>query len=452
MPRLRSPSRIEPLNFPVFGLAWYADVACGHQWVAYCGGGGSAKTGVKNQIVVLYDGGEEVKHIIDTGDDVALTVELYPRDRHSLLLLASLGRTVVQYLVEGQNAPQLRGSVKLEKEGDLVNTLSLNSTLTRAALGCESSDVIVYEFNAQAPDPFGRPLFTLQGHTKAVCQVKFSHNCSRLVSSSKDGSARVWNATSGECIQTLTCQVRKLGTPPPPGRPKQIIVRGCAFCDMDGTSILTVASGRRDDAYLTLWLAETNQTDGPYRIAEHTYCSKKPVTSMAVSIDDKLLTYAAVDGAVTLFDLPNWKVLRTFPEVHDLPVTCVAARPFYPSQPFRGELGTGVTVHAMSASADSKMSMLTLMKRAPTNKSSGGGPLGFLGSLLFRHWFLVLLFAVGLSLTGRDSWEKCIEPIMISERRPFPASPWWEVRVGQAVQNCIVSEILWAPPEQLPPR
>ena len=431
-------------------MSWHADIANGHQWLAYCGGGGSAKTGVKNQIVILYDGGE-TKRIINTGDEVALAIELYQTGPARIQLIASLGREVVHYVLEGDNEPRPSGSVTLQDDtGDLVNAISLNSSLDRMALACEKGDVLVYGMQLDASSaPFSpEPLYALQGHAKAVCAVKFSQRNNRLVSSSKDGTAKVWNAATGTLIQTLTCQIQKVGAPPRTGQSKQIIVRGCAFGDMDGASVLTVASGRKFDAFLTRWVP--TQADGTdYQMAQHTFCSPKPVTSMSVSKDDRLLIYGAVDGTVTVFNLESWKTLRSFREVHELPVTCVAARPLHVPDPFRGEVESGVIVHAISASADSKLALLTLQRRAPRKKGSGGSGFGFL-DFVFQHSILSILVLAVVASVARESWKLCIDPIMVAANRPYQNMAWWDTPVLQATKECIVDEVLWTPPERLP--
>eukprot|EP00986_Skeletonema_menzelii_P016393 scaffold14453_cov115-Skeletonema_menzelii.AAC.1 len=54
-PKIRPPSKVNALSFPVFGLTWHGTPATpkndGVSFTAYCGGGGSAKTGVGNKIV-----------------------------------------------------------------------------------------------------------------------------------------------------------------------------------------------------------------------------------------------------------------------------------------------------------------------------------------------------------------------------------------------------------------
>mmetsp|Transcript_35081 Transcript_35081/g.74028 ORF Transcript_35081/g.74028 Transcript_35081/m.74028 type:complete len:115 (+) Transcript_35081:147-491(+) len=57
-PKIRPPSQVDALSFPVFGLTWHGAPSNpkgdGCSLIAYCGGGGSAKTGVGNKIIVTY--------------------------------------------------------------------------------------------------------------------------------------------------------------------------------------------------------------------------------------------------------------------------------------------------------------------------------------------------------------------------------------------------------------
>jgi len=44
---------------------------------------------------------------------------------------------------------------------------------------------------------------TLEGHSRSVWSVAFSHDDKRLASASKDQTAKIWDAASGKCVQTL---------------------------------------------------------------------------------------------------------------------------------------------------------------------------------------------------------------------------------------------------------
>ncbi|KAJ5195464.1 uncharacterized protein N7498_008902 [Penicillium cinerascens] len=53
------------------------------------------------------------------------------------------------------------------------------------------------------PDDWSACLQTLEGHSKRVNSVIFSHDSKLLASGSDDGMIKVWNADSGECLQTF---------------------------------------------------------------------------------------------------------------------------------------------------------------------------------------------------------------------------------------------------------
>ncbi|KAF2192900.1 YVTN repeat-like/Quino protein amine dehydrogenase [Zopfia rhizophila CBS 207.26] len=49
----------------------------------------------------------------------------------------------------------------------------------------------------------GECLQTLEGHSYLVCSVAFSHDSTWLASASGDNTVKIWDASSGECLQTL---------------------------------------------------------------------------------------------------------------------------------------------------------------------------------------------------------------------------------------------------------
>jgi WD40 repeat protein len=52
-------------------------------------------------------------------------------------------------------------------------------------------------------DEWSACLQTLEGHSDRVNSVAFSHDSARLASASGDKTVKIWDASSGECLQTL---------------------------------------------------------------------------------------------------------------------------------------------------------------------------------------------------------------------------------------------------------
>ena len=76
---------------------------------------------------------------------------------------------------------------------------------------------------------------TLQGHSNWVRSVSFSPDGTKVASGSYDNTVKLWDVTSGECLQTLEGHSRG--------------VRSVSFSP-DGTKI---ASGSRDDT-IKIWV------------------------------------------------------------------------------------------------------------------------------------------------------------------------------------------------------
>ena len=49
----------------------------------------------------------------------------------------------------------------------------------------------------------GQCLQTLEGHRDSVHSVRFSHDSRLLASASDDGTVRIWDATDGQCLQII---------------------------------------------------------------------------------------------------------------------------------------------------------------------------------------------------------------------------------------------------------
>lgn len=385
---------------PVFGLDWFGaspSSTAGKSVVAFCGGGGSAKTGVNNKIMMLVGNLDENEEFtISTGDQVCVAIKLYvqhthPTDPNKLWLLGAIGNDVVRY-----SLPDCAEEGRIQVGGG-CNVLAVHALGEVFAVGCEDGLVHVYNMAITASSMDGsdnsspwQKLFQCSGHEKAVCSVQFANRSSLLVSSAKDGTCRVWTQ-GGDCVAVLTCDVTDPKVPPPkvkPKRPIQVLVRGCAFGDLEGKVIYTVASARRGTAFLTRWVATPNAN---YNVDVRTAIHPVPISAMALSTDASLLTLGGVDGTILLFDVGSWSILRQFKELHELPLTCIAARPY--ATPMQGD--GPVPMHAISASMDSQMGMLTLVTKVPRSTKQSTSQKNdsfsvFPSTVMSIVWFLLL--------------------------------------------------------------
>lgn len=434
MPSPRPPSRVEPLAIPVFAISWFADPSNGRSITAYCGGGGSARTGVKN-LIIIQDGADE-ERTISTGDKVGLAIQIYKNPITNRLWIAvALGSEVIRYSMPSGNVDGellMRSTADPKKEAEeSCCAIAINAMADRVAVGCDSGIIMIY---STCDDKFGEeiPLFTCEGHTKSICAICFSLRGSKILSSAKDGYARVWNSNSGDSLSEMLCncdeETSNTAKKATANRsPPQILVRGCSFADMDGKVVLTVASARRGKAYLSQWLQENDSNI--YKCAIRSECSPNPISAMSMSQDGRLLSLGSVNGSIILWSVLDWKLLKIFPEVHDLPVTCIASRPF--EVELQGENLTGVRVHAKSASADGQMGHLTLQrkvtKRSDTSRTTTGNNFMLNIHRLIQTCFLLWL----LSPIAKETFNKC--GYIYQERR------WEELR------HCFIDDVLIAP-------
>lgn len=389
---LKPPSRVDPLNFPVFAMSWYANPGNGLSLLAYCGGGGSAKTGVNNAILVRAPDGETRR--IDTGEKVGVALKIAGNPVSGRIFLF----VAVSQSVERYDLPSCEKSGELHVGGEGVNAINVNVMVDQLACGCENGDVKVYKIS---DDSFRADSLRhiCKGHTNTVCCVDFSSKGDRMVSSAKDGTARVWQGE--ETVAELKCSVEGGKEPVKkrrvnPNRPVQVLVRGCAFGDLEGKVVYTVASTRLGTAFLARW----KETPGEWE-AERRECCDVPISAMNLSSDGFLLALGSVTGSIILWGVEHWKPLKVFKEVHDLPVTCIAARPY--DAPLQGE-DDGIRYHAISASGDSRLGNLSL--QAAPRQSSPGAFNRFLSSMYGSIVFLILATIVVRPVVV-DFWEKC---------------------------------------------
>jgi len=540
-PKIRPPSTVDSLSFPVFGLTWHGTPATpkndGVSFTAYCGGGGSAKTGVGNKIVCDLiaqqaapssfnnddnnnnDGSEELfersNHTtatarrtveISTGEALCFGIHAFrPYDDtlQMIRLVACVGDEILLYGIPIHlvaNSNEKEGAAILLAKANVGSGYGANVATYTAmfhvqqnqlqhliAVGCENGHLVVFRIHQSEGSNAASASSSLveltkitecKGHTKAICAIQFHPRGHEVLSSAKDGTARIFSVATGHELGTMKCEVHDPNGPPPAAiaidpskstiktkdprmmkRAPQILVRGCAYGDLEGKTIYTIASGKRGAAYLTKWKSTTlvslkgggggdggvgknNEQQQQLNIRQEyrVQCSPVPISATSLSSDCTIFALGSVEGSILLYNLETKSVLKEFKEVHDLPVTCLASRPIPNALMLPGELEGGVNFDAVSASADNRMGRWTLQRKsrikpvraASSSYSRKKGPVEQFVWNMLRIPLLLLLALVMVAI--RDVTIVCREEF---------GMPAVLLDVG-AAGHCLYREVLWA--------
>jgi WD40 repeat protein/serine/threonine protein kinase len=126
----------------------------------------------------------------------------------------------------------------------------------------------------------------LLGHASNITAVNWSNDGKTLASSSKDQTVRLWNAESGEQLQSI----------PHPNAVRSVV------WSPDGKRLATCGN----DDIIRLWLVPTGKAAGEFPRLPFA-CVSSP-SGLAWSPDDKYLAIACYDGATHVLDLKSGKL------------------------------------------------------------------------------------------------------------------------------------------------
>ena len=144
-------------------------------------------------------------------------------------------------------------------------------------------DDTAYLWRLDAPNA---PAHKLEGHTDTVACMGFNADGSLLATGGLDGTVRVWDAASGECLRVL--------------RGHTHFVMCCAF-NRQGS---VVASGAYDET-VRLWEVKTGAC--VRKLPAHS----DPVTAVDFSADSSLLVSSSHDGLCRIWDAETGSCMKT---------------------------------------------------------------------------------------------------------------------------------------------
>jgi WD40 repeat protein len=440
---LKPPSRVEKVTFPVLGFAWWSDPSNGRSVSAYCGGGGRSRTGVPN-LITIQDGDNDDKRHVSTGDEVGEICKIAHNPvTNKLWLFVSFTTKVRRYAMP---SGELDSVLPLD-EGDVITAMAVSAASTLLAVGLETGVVKLFHITDDDDFASAKCIGQKTNHTMAVSGIDFSIRGGRVITGSKDGTACVYERegilTAFRCsIDDPAAEASKSTTTSKTASnakgkaPPRALVRACLFLDVDGRVAITVASAVRGRSFLSRWEdrgapppANDDAADAAgavFECVDRTAVAPHPISAINLSLDGMWLAWGTASGAVTLWNVVDWKKLHEWPEVHDFSVTAIAARP-YPGVPLQGE-DDGLQVHVRTVSADLTIGYLTMMRRIPRPARSYGQQSSLsVASVIGTLQWLLTLGVIGFILLPvvREANYKC-------------GYNW----------RCIRDEVLIAPPDR----
>ena len=137
----------------------------------------------------------------------------------------------------------------------------------------------------------GNLIQTLSGHIRSVKSVAFSHDGNKIVSGSEDGTIKLWNANNGALIRTIPDHTKPLSS---------------VVFSPDGSKI---ASGSIDDCDIVLWDVNTGNIIRKIGSSEF-------VDAVEFSPNGNTIAGGGADGKITLWDTNTWSLIWT---INDFP-------------------------------------------------------------------------------------------------------------------------------------
>ena len=201
-----------------------------------------------------------------------------------LVALASIAVAVVQTRAAGRNSDDKNLLATLPAEG-VVNRAEFSHDGHKAVGAIDNQTAVIWSMKSN------KPLAVLRGHSGPVRTAVFGANDTRVVTASVDGTARIWDASTGARLEVL-----RSGGP----------VNVAAFSP-NGELVVTAS----DDGTARIWTS----TGSELRRLQH----NGTVNSATFDGEGTRIVTAASDGSVTVWSVASGREVASLHK-HDGPV------------------------------------------------------------------------------------------------------------------------------------
>ncbi|KAF0700927.1 Aste57867_8575 [Aphanomyces stellatus] len=360
---LTMEGKILTIKYPIFGIDWQRDRR-GQPLVAIAGGGGAAKSGIKNCMTLArvpppVDATSkpllDVVMEIDTGEQLISGVAIGSKDE--LLALTMGNKTAVYRVTDGPKGKAIFVTdfqTDFAKEDSYQNVVKFSPDGTQLATGGEDGIVRIWTLTipstdeneddedgdqADLDDAAYRKAFrvsapiVLEGHNGCINGLSWHAMGNKLLSCAKDGQCILWSQTkkppytwkkaatlglAGELALQKEDKATNRG---------KFVYRGCQFevADDDDASIVTLQTPARGSSYLTKWSVDVDK-NGKAVVEELSSVRLKDTIICSIAISDKYIACGSSDGQVLVYRFETLTHVKTT-TAHYLPSTGIA---FFP--------------------------------------------------------------------------------------------------------------------------
>mmetsp|Transcript_30612 Transcript_30612/g.33447 ORF Transcript_30612/g.33447 Transcript_30612/m.33447 type:complete len:428 (-) Transcript_30612:87-1370(-) len=389
------------LKVPAFDLSWYefAHKEQPHVFLLMPGGGGSTKSGVKNQIILAkseYPGGNELEfvdpYLTDSDGVMALCTGIAHgviQGKDMILALVDAFCLVLEVSMDEEKKSlrferRVRFQVDFHEETPSANTCLIMSFGAVVTAG-EDGTVRTWLIDEEKGEWKASKIFDLKDHTAPVSALSEHPSEPWVVSAGKDGSCKIWDVKNGSLLIDIPYLID--GIPNFDAKKMKMECRGVHF-SIDGDSIYSIQSPRKGSTYLIKWgiekkeekvvdkvesededekkLSDKKEQSKTTTVLVTFYDKKKevhkvPSTRLAMSEDGKYLAIGASDGSVSVVEVEKLKEVKKV-SCHDLPVTGLGFAPQHLTK--EKELDFFIA----TCSADNKLNLIKVKGYSPITR------------------------------------------------------------------------------------